>query len=79
VDDRLATIQALRERVAEGRPQLTKAFAEARMRCAAVMLDAVATLERCRAAKIRREAHRKSDEVSGISRPDHSDTSSKID
>jgi hypothetical protein len=79
VDDRVATIQALRERVAEGRPQLTKAFADARMRCEAVMLDAVATLERCRAAKSRREAHRKIDEVSGISPSDRSDASSETD
>ena len=72
VEDRLATIKAIRERLAEGRPQLNKAFAAARLRCEAVMLDAVATVERCRSAQLRRATHRRENDIRGHS-PDGDD------
>jgi hypothetical protein len=58
VDHRLRTILAIRERLAADRPHLKKALIAAHMRCEAVVLDAIATLERCRAAQLRRAAHR---------------------
>jgi hypothetical protein len=56
-DHRLETIRAIRERLAADRPQLSKALVAAHMRCEAVLLDAIATLQRCRAAQVRRAAH----------------------
>jgi hypothetical protein len=58
VDNRLAAIQDMRQRLVARRLDLTKAVANARMRCAAVIMDAVATVERCQDAQRRRAAHR---------------------
>jgi hypothetical protein len=59
----------MHERTAADWPQLEKAFAEARTRCQAVMVDAAALVERCRSAKIRRAADR--DRTSPVVRKPH--------
>lgn len=50
-------MRALRERVKADLPRLAKAVDNARLRSEAVILDAIATLDRCRTAQERREIH----------------------
>jgi hypothetical protein len=57
VDEQADKVRALRERVKADLPRLAKAVDNARLRSEAVILDAIATLDRCRAAQERREIH----------------------
>ena len=57
VDEQADKVRALRERVKADLPRLAKAVDYARLRSEAVILDAIATLDRCRAAQHRREVH----------------------
>jgi hypothetical protein len=70
VDKRLEAMRARRERVLAERMQLTKILTDARLRCQAVMLDSVATLERCRSARDRRAAQRRNGGGAGFSGTD---------
>ena len=55
VDEKVNKVRALRERVKADLPRLAKAVDNARLRSEAVILDAIATVDRCRTAQVRRE------------------------
>jgi hypothetical protein len=56
VDERLDAIRAFREELGTDRVHLRKAVDNARLRSEAVIMDAAATVERCRSAQQRRAA-----------------------